>query len=172
MGWCAWVSDRFHNSLIAITNTRWYGIMQLWVMNLPLNVSWGIVPVWRSRPLYVLAIILRLQWVPPSNCRRVIGLAMPDQIKNHWWGDDKDCEDTGLYARVPAILNTHEFNSRVIGLLTCNRFLRILAIVKFWRVKLWWNKGGYDKFAKVLHHQRFPLYSIVRDTTFECWFMF
>ena len=30
--------------------------------------------------------------------------------------------------------------------------------VKFWRVKLWQIKAQFAKFAKVLHHQRFPLY--------------
>jgi len=91
-----------------------------------------------------------LQRAPPNNCGRLIG----------WWGDDEarneDCKGTGLHARMPAILNTHEFNSCAIGLLVCNLYWWILASVKFWRAKLWRNKDGFAKFAKVLHHQRFP----------------
>ena len=58
------------------------------------------------------------------------------------------------------MLPTHKFK------ITCNRvdcvrsfFLRFLASIKFWRVKLWQNK---DRFAKVFHCQHFPLYSIVQ----------
>ena len=35
---------------------------------------------------------------------------MPDQIENHWRGDDEDCEDAGLHARMSAILNTRVQN--------------------------------------------------------------
>ena len=70
---------------------------------------------------------------------------MQDQIENHWCGDNEDCEDAGLHARMASILNTHEFK------ITCNRVsnqvARVqslsgfsVASVKFWRVKLWRNK--------------------------------
>ena len=58
---------------------------------------------WRCRPLYALAIIWRLKRAPPNNCGRVIGLATPDQIENHWRGDDEDWEDAGLHTRMSAI---------------------------------------------------------------------
>ena len=55
------------------------------------------------------------------------------------------------YFIMPAIFNVHEF------IIMCNTFHDFRSSRKFWRVKLKQNKDCFAKFAKVLHHQCFPL---------------
>ena len=56
---------------------------------------------------------------------------MPDQIENHWRGDNEDCEDAGLHARIPATLSTHEFKIMCNRVTRMQSFLRTLASAKF-----------------------------------------
>ena len=95
--------------------------------DLPVNVSWETAMIHTSLALPTLLCAcnyLAFTASVTNNCGCAIGLAMPDQIENHWCGDNEDCKDADLHARMPAILNTHEFK------VTCNRVARLQSFLQ------------------------------------------
>ena len=125
------------------------------VADLLVNASQGIAIVWCCRLFDTLAIIWRLQQVPPNNCRRVYNRVKLNPytvaIKKIIDGEMKKTVKIQVcmqYFRMLTIFNTHKLKITCILIDCVQSFLWFLASIIFWRVKLGKTKTDLPNSSK------------------------